>query len=113
VALKVRLLAIALFACSFMLAWKALSLFGATSHFGSPALQVCPASASPEMAVACRTFRTQFWEMLDQYGSALDLLGLAAVVVFFLGAAALTLSVEIQRTPPNNSFKPKPLRGSA
>ncbi len=51
--------------------------------------------------------------MSTQYDAALELVVLTAISAFFLGAAALTLSFKRQGTPPNNSFKPKPLRGSA
>jgi len=112
--LKIRLLAVALFACSLVLGWKSLVMFGASSHFGSPAIQICGAYSEPaDLARACKILRSQVRAMSDQYDAALSLMGLAAIAAFFLGAAALTLSVDARGAPPNNSFKPKPLRGSA
>ena len=110
----IRLLAAVLLVLALALSWKAVSMLGASSHFGSPAMQLCSALGDPvDFAKACETFKSQVLAMSGQYSVALKLLVMAAIAAFFLGAAALNLSFRREGAPPDNSLKSKPLSGSA
>lgn len=92
---KIRMLAALLFAFSIVLGWKSLTLMGVSTHFGSPAIQVCSLLDEPiEAARACDVLTAQVRAMSAQYREAFQLTGLAAVLAFFLGAAAMALSFE-------------------
>ncbi|PPJ43930.1 hypothetical protein C0063_12395 [Pseudoxanthomonas sp. KAs_5_3] len=112
--LKIRLLAVALFFFSLLLGWRAAMMLGTSAHFGSTAIQVCATlTESADLARACKALRAQVRAMSDQYSAALGATALAAICSFLFGAIALALSFDRRGTPPNNSFKPNPLRGSA
>lgn len=92
---RIRILASVLFVLSLVLGWKWLSLMGASAHFGSPAIQTCSLLDEPvNIAKACDVLRAQVRAMSAQYREASQLTGLAAVIGFFLGAAAMNLSFE-------------------
>ena len=103
------------FAGAALFGWKSLGMFFASAHFGSPALQLCSSvyGKTPDFVRACSIFRRQLFAVIGQYGDALMYMGVAAFALFVMATLLLCMSFGPLGSPPNNSFKPKPLRGSA
>ena len=80
--------------CGVLLGAKTCSMLAASSHFGSPAMQVCGDGAPTHeqrraMEKPCRIFDLQVRDMSAEYWGALELLAVTAFGVLVLAALAL------------------------